>query len=322
MSGSFKKIDYSIRPAKYAERRMLRDIFRRVGPFALPENYVYAGFGSVWFSDFILFHRSLGVKDMVSIEGSRAAQQRIIDNAPFRIQLDFARSGPALQRLDWAKRHFLWLDYDDPISREILRDIRYVADKAVSGSVLAVSVKSGAAREFDQAEGDTALQSLSAIERFRENFAVGQIPSNTNEEDLTGLPFASLSRAMIATEIGVGLDIRNGKEEEDPVRFQHICSFDYADGAEMTTIVGIFHTEEDASRVADCHFEELSFVGELGATVSIDVPLLTVREVRKLESQLPLPTGTPLAVGSMPPREAERFARLYRYLPHYAVLES
>jgi hypothetical protein len=300
---------------------MLRDIFRRVAPFGLPEDYVYAGFGSVWFADFILFHRALGVKEMVSIEGSKGAQQRIVDNAPFRINLDFARSGPALKRLDWSKHHFLWLDYDDPISREMLRDVRYVAEKASSGSILAVSVRSEAATEFAQADGDTALESLSAIERFRETFTTTQIPSGTNEEDLTGRPFASLSRTMIATEIGEGLDIRNRKEA-DPIRFKRICNFDYADGAEMTTIIGIFHSETDESRVSECHFEELSFINELGATISIDVPLLTVREVRKLEAQLPLTAGATLALGSMPEREAERFARLYRYLPHYAVLES
>ena len=52
MSRSFERIDYSLRPAKHAERRMLCDVFRRLKPFGPVEDYVYVGFGSVWFSDF------------------------------------------------------------------------------------------------------------------------------------------------------------------------------------------------------------------------------------------------------------------------------
>ena len=35
---SFRRIDYSIRPAKHAERRMLCDIFRRLRPFGRIED--------------------------------------------------------------------------------------------------------------------------------------------------------------------------------------------------------------------------------------------------------------------------------------------
>ena len=91
MSGSFKRIDYSLRPAKHAERRMLCDIFRRLRPFGRVENYVYVGFGSIWFSDFMLMHRSLGIKDMISIEHSIESRDRIEDNKPFRIPVDYRK---------------------------------------------------------------------------------------------------------------------------------------------------------------------------------------------------------------------------------------
>lgn len=76
MSGSFRRIDYSLRPAKHAERRMMCDVFRRLRPFGRVEDYMYVGFGSVWFSDFSLFHRALGIRDMLSIEKERSAEQR------------------------------------------------------------------------------------------------------------------------------------------------------------------------------------------------------------------------------------------------------
>jgi hypothetical protein len=46
-----------------------------------------------------------------------------------------------------------------------------------------------------------------------------------------------------------------------------------------------------------------------------------VREIRYLERQLPR-TSTPLDVGHIPTREADRFAEFYRYFPNFAVLEG
>ena len=67
MPGTFKKIDYRLRPAKHAERVMLVDLFRRMR-FAPIETYQYIGFGSVAFVDFRMVHKELGIKGLVSIE--------------------------------------------------------------------------------------------------------------------------------------------------------------------------------------------------------------------------------------------------------------
>jgi hypothetical protein len=102
MSASFRRIDYSLRPAKHAERRMLCDIFRRLRPFGRIEDYVYVGFGSVWFSDFALFHRALGIKRMISIEQAETARDRIEANKPFQIPVIYNQSTNVLPTLDWS----------------------------------------------------------------------------------------------------------------------------------------------------------------------------------------------------------------------------
>lgn len=90
----------------------------------------------------------------------------------------------------------------------------------------------------------------------------------------------------------------------------------------MITVVGIFHSESEQAVLEACQFEKLPFIRSLGESVRIDVPLLTVREVRALEAQLPLNDMSELELGSIPRKEAERFAKLYRHLPSYAVLEN
>src|SRR3546814_2772121 len=92
MKDSFRRIDYSVRPAKHAERRMLCDVFRKLAAFDPVEQYRYVGFGSVWFSDFILFHRALGVRHMLSIEQAVASKNRFEANRPFNLDIDFRTS--------------------------------------------------------------------------------------------------------------------------------------------------------------------------------------------------------------------------------------
>ena len=80
MPPSYRSIDYSLRPGKYAERRMLSEALRKLHPFAAVDSYRYIGMGSIWFTDFAHFHRTLGITDMVSLE--REAQHK----GPLRIQ--------------------------------------------------------------------------------------------------------------------------------------------------------------------------------------------------------------------------------------------
>jgi hypothetical protein len=321
MTASFEKIDYSLRPAKYAERRMLRDIFRRLSIFDQPENYNYVGFGSVWFSDFILFHRALGVRNMVSIEKAVGARARIEDNLPFRIALDFRHSNTALTKLDWNPRQFVWLDYDDALRPEMFKDIRTVVARARSGSLLAVTVQCNQAREVNQAETD-GPGGPAAIDRFREFFSRSQIPEETFDDDLVGRPFAALSRRMLLAEIEAAVSIRAPRSGPDMIQFEPICSFEYADDALMTTVVGAFYSHAERLKLQECDFSSLDFIKNREEVVDIQVPKLTFREMRVLEAQLPDLQGVGVELGSIPAGEAQRFIDFYRYLPTFAVLEN
>lgn len=324
MSHSFDKIDYSVRPAKYAERRMLRDVFRKLSPFQSLEEYHYVGLGSVWFSDYTLFHRSLGVRTMTSIEKALSAKDRVNANRPFRIEVKFGHTSGQLPKIDWTKRAFVWLDYDEAIRPEMLRDIQTVSKKLRSGSILAVTVKGGAAREIDQVRseidnGETA-DIKSAADRFANNFSDWSVGEVTNL-DLEGQIFARFSRRLIysviqqsvatrkATELGTLEDIR-------------ICDFEYADGAPMTTTVSLIVGEKEKDVVSLCQFDDLDFLmNSDDGVVEIEIPKITPLEYRILESQLPL-QDKELDLQFIPKMQAKRFVEFYRYLPNFAALET
>lgn len=318
---SYRRIDYSIRPAKHAERRMMCDVFRRLRPFQRIEEYLYVGFGSVWFSDFILFHRALGIRKMLSIEQTKLAEDRFEENKPFNIPVDYRPSREALSDLRWDERMFLWLDYDDPLRLDMLHDLRTTARRARSGTVVAVTIQCSQADEIAEAQ-KIGLGAPSPIELFRNRFGASRLGDDAGLGHLYGWAFGGLCRKIIRQELLSELAARNSAGQEDELRFHPICDFEYEDGAKMTTVVGMFVSATEQQLFDECHFKALDFLPEDRLTVRINIPKLTPREFRKLESQLPLNAGKELHLGTIPEGEAKSFERLYRYLPNFAVLES
>lgn len=327
MVDSFRRIDYSLRPAKHAERRMLCDVFRRLSHFQPVETYRYVGFGSVWFSDFVLFHRALGVRDMLSIEQAVQSRSRFEANKPFAIDIDFRPSRLALPDLDYDRRQFIWLDYDDPITLDMVNDVAAIARRASSGTVLVVSVQ--CVRPPDVAEAERELTSdphaPSATDRFATRMnadGVTRIGSDLERDQLSNWAFGDLSRSILYAEVDRILENRRLATPERAVSYRRICDFEYEDGAKMTTMALIFHNEDDTARVEACRFDNLEFLDPDGEAVFIPTPKLTPREFRHLESQLPLPAGAQLDIGHIPPGETRRFADLYRYFPNFVAAEA
>jgi len=302
---------------------MLCDVFRKLAAFDPVEEYRYVGFGSVWFSDFILFHRALGVRHMLSIEQAVASKNRFEANRPFNLDIDFRTSTLALPELGYDRRQFIWLDYDDPLSPDMLRDVAIITARARSGTVLVVSVQCHRAPEIAEADRERALDenAATAEQRFRQKFGA-RVPPGITREDLSGWSFGELSRGIVLSEIAAAAETRRLANPADEVSVSRICDFEYEDGAKMTTLAVVLCSPEERNRLDACGFERLEFIENPAQAVYIPTPKLTPREFKQLESQLPLAAGTELVVGHIPQGEAAGFTRLYRYFPAFAVVES
>ena len=66
---SYEKINYLLRPNKSVERKMVCEMLAGISSVKDLSAYQYIGFGSTYFADFSLFHRSFGITKMISIEG-------------------------------------------------------------------------------------------------------------------------------------------------------------------------------------------------------------------------------------------------------------
>lgn len=66
---SFDAINYSLRPSKSIQTQLVFDGVRLLQDRLDLERLTYVGFGSIWFTDFVLAHKILRIDDMGSIEG-------------------------------------------------------------------------------------------------------------------------------------------------------------------------------------------------------------------------------------------------------------
>src|SRR5215469_15284764 len=77
-------VNYSLRHNKCIERAIVFDGIRLILNQLSAMNAVYIGFGSAWFSDFLLAHRILGIQEMISIEADPVTYKRAVFNRPYR----------------------------------------------------------------------------------------------------------------------------------------------------------------------------------------------------------------------------------------------
>jgi len=317
MPSSYELVNYSLRPAKAAERKMLCDIARRLEPFDRVEAYRYIGFGSIYFADFHLFHQSLGIWDMVSIEKDEVNEPRFRFNKPFRcVDLKLGHSNVVLPQLNWGKRCILWLDYDGKLDKLVLADIATVCSKAISGSLLVVSVNV----EPDRKPGATpAEQDAHRLKSFSEVVGDEKVPLGTTGANLRSGELAKVCRRVISNEIGRELTDRNGPlNDESKVHFQPLVHFLYADGAQMLTVGGVLYEKRDENLVQACEFQELPFVRTGEDAFIIKAPKLTQKEVRHLNSQLPRVPPDQLSLPGVPDSDVHDYAAIYRYYPSFS----
>lgn len=318
---SYRKVNYSLRPAKHAQRRMIAELLSCLYPFRAVRDYQYVGFGSLWFEDFRLFHRLLGFKKMTSIEKSRL-KERFIENRPFKsVDILFGESNAVLKKIDWSLSTITWLDYDSQISKSSLMDIETVVGKCQSGSILTLTYNVEEAAEFVEAQISDNDDSA-ATEMFRSRFADFS-GKKIFQDDLKGQPFKSLVREICDTQIERSVAIRNrGKEKAETITFKLLVRLDYADATPMMTLVYILFSEDDMNKYNQCQFDTIDFLPSVGSTIRIDMPKLTLKEIRNIEAQVPTDNFDQIEKRGIPDSDIRKFIEIYRYLPNFAVLES
>ena len=313
MTGSFETIDYRLRPAKHAERQMLVELVSRLR-FDHFDQYSYIGMGSIGFIDHRMFHRGLGICDMVSIEATEdeTAQERFRQNSPLAcITMKFGYTWDIIPQLSYERRSICWLDYDDRLSANMAADMTSLGARLKSGSFLCVSFACGI--PLDKVGSDKE------INRLREEFPdfVGE---DAMPEDFSGKKYSDLGREALGSALERALhDSDATKPYEEQRICSQVCYFRYRDGAAMATVGWVIYKRNEQEAFDSCRLDQLIYYRDANDAFVIKIPKLTPFEVSKLERLMPS-DGVP-EIEWLKEREREQFKDIYRYLPNFGIFE-
>lgn len=318
LPGSWGKINYNLRFAKNIERKMLSEAFQCLTTFGPINRYRYVGFGSHFFSDFKLFHRTLGITEMISIEDvEEQYKERFRFNRPYRcIKLKFGPSRYELPRLFWNRKTILWLDYDSALNLDVLADVEFFCANAVSGSVLVVTVD---ARGYDPEHPEEETTVHDNRLRWLQKCLPGKVPADIRNRDLLGWGTAKVCRDIIDNEVQKTLFARNRVDQQ--IRYVQLFNFEYQDSAKMLTTGGLLYDENDEGRVEESGIKSLPFIRTDKTPYPINPPNLTLTEIRHLDKKLPKNPTRQLRECPMPVDDLTRYANLHRYFPAFVEAE-
>ncbi|HEY3242585.1 MAG TPA: O-methyltransferase [Phycisphaerae bacterium] len=308
---SFRRVQYDLRPAKQIERRMIVDALQLLAMegFSI-RDYQYTGMGSIYFVDFVLFHRLLGMERMVSVEQS-PIQGRVAFNKPFRVvAVEMCPVGDYIPRLSRDLRHLLWLDYDSVLSTEHLEDVSLAGTYLTPGSILLVTVDS---------EPPVRVEAAGSPERWREYFM--EVGKNYVDPAWESGLFAQ-SKLPFVNALILENALRAGLSGRRDVEFLPLFNFIYADGHRMVTIGGMVVSDVEKRRVLASRLPQAFYYRRRleEPAYEIHVPKVTRKERFLLDSAMPCDEGWKPDSLDLPAEDIDAYRQIYRFFPAYGEL--
>lgn len=300
-----KNIDYRIRTAKYIERRMFLDLFTKLNAFDNIENYRYIGFGSIYFTDFILFHKYLNITDMVSIEKKAIQKERYLFNKPYSfIKVLF---GECQDKLEEAfgneKRRIVWLDFDSFFDiKSVLDSINEVISLSGSGEMLLFSFN------VDRTMKDEE------INKFKQVLS-GYLSIELKDVDFQKANLPKTFKNIIDIYIQKKLSDENlFRDDEKKISYKQLIFTKYKDSIDMLSIGGVFVSKEEECKFKDANFAELDFICDNTQMREIKIPILTTKEIQLIENEV---VSFSDDLKNILKNEVDKYKKVYRYYPHY-----
>ena len=331
MSNSGQKINYAVRPCKSIERKMMRDVLSRLFVFYPLQDYEYVGFGSKYFTDFILFHKTLNISKMISLEHDVHNEDRYIFNKPYKcIDIHFEKSSDWLVRTQLNDPSIVWLDYDGIYQQSMTDDLFNLAAKLQHGSVFAISFNYTAPK-LELLQGKYKDHTVDVFrQHFESIFGSALIDPNLIGRGLTEKEFYLKELIVNITKvINKALLERNEliDENANKLTINRLFNFTYRDGAPMATLGWLIIENDHLENFNRMRLDEFEFV-ELDTNnlspYNIDPANLTIREIRYLNEVL-VSTEDALDVDQkkhFTDAEIEMFRKLYKYFPTFTEIEA
>jgi len=273
-------VNFSVRQNKAIERDRAFRALRALTSTNDDLDYVYVGLGSVWFVDFEIAHRELGIETMISIESDPVVFTRATYNKPYRtVEVIEGTSNEVLPTLlddrpDLAERPWIvWLDYDKALDTVKVDELRYLIRRLPADSVLLVTFNAAPNRYA----GPVDERREAFLELFGDAFPVEPFTTTGKYKD----------HALVMSALADGLNTllhSHAGEAARPGGFVRAFDLRYQDGTPMVTAGGCLPSPERAAATSAL----VAAPGWQGlCPTPITTPPLTVRELQALRALMP-----------------------------------
>lgn len=312
---SWRSVQYELRPAKQVERRMLLHTLQSLMSIGFPiSDYKYTGLGSIYFVDFIMFHRYLGIKKFLSVEASTEIARRVDFNKPYAcVHVEIGDIADHIPSLSPDIQHILWLDFDQLMTEEILCAVHLAAAQLSPGSILLVTVD--VEPPGSPEDGLTKWNPRTWKKYFIEE-GKKYIWSKVSVSDFARDRLPSANARLIDAAVNKGLLGRTD------VAFIPLFNFTYADGHRMLSVGGMVGTEIERGRLSRLDRETLFFLKSsvTANPYEIVVPRVTRKERLYLDRMMPCLDGWVPEEFELEPEKATAYRNIYKYYPAYTEM--
>jgi hypothetical protein len=309
---SYEKFNYLLRPSKQVERKLFIETLHRLRVAGYPiYEYTYLGLGSVFYADFILFHKYLYIDKMICAERDKI-RKRMEFNKPFGfVKLVMKPVSDLVAALERDVRYLVWLDYDTPLAPETLQDVDGFIQVLAPGSILLITVEAEPRIEIEGfADLSAEKRDRRVLEFYREEFQPlllkPIVGSDISKKDLPVL----ISRILRS-------QISNSLISRTKMDFHQLFNFLYADGRQMLTLGGIVDVPSAATRLKKGGVFDLEYIRRKEFSETISVPPLTTREKGWIDKNLLSAAGFPGKDLGLDASLLKNYAKFYKYYPTY-----
>ncbi len=254
---------------------------------------------------------------MLSVEISTKIENRIHFNAPYKeiINLEVGQPiGNFIPKLESDRQHLLWLDYDDILREEMLRDISAAASTLSPGSILLFTIDSEPPIKGNNREENNE-ENISKSKKYFTSFADTYLLPYTNED----FYYENLPRLNIKACLN---SIKAGLAGRQDIQFQPLFNFIYADGHRMITAGGMICDKKSKQKIKGSRLLKADYIRAdfQSDPFYIRVPILTRKEQLVLDSHMPCHDGWLPKEFEMSSEEIQNYNKIYRFFPSYAEI--
>lgn len=274
---------YHLRPNKYVDRQIFAEVLKSLSRNIEIQDYTYIGMGSYMFDDFKLLHNTLGIGNMISLEGDPLTYRRAAFNKPFKcIKVVQQFTSDYIANMDPGNNsHIFWLDYSKPdeIGTQFDDFCRLICTLNEYDIIrITLNANPSSLGKPVSEEANLWEYRLNELQNRLGDFVPASITPNdliTKKYPLTLL--SCLKNAYLKTITGKAR------------RFLPLYSTIYDDNTQMLTLTGIVIMREENGTIFKCNRELKKYCSfEWDNPLSIFMPSLTPKEVVHINNELPV----------------------------------